>query len=334
MKLILCAATIFGLATMSAHAQNWAGYWCHARADGKVMLYQVEMPTSAKIKYRVRLDDKEATGESQILEQTGTRYKTRVAEGSTSEGEFVSADRIREQQFDARGQKTIVVDIYRCAEAEAAFTGRASVARPQTGAYRPNDCELVPDADLSAKYDIESYHARGLAVFAMLSNNTKPFCRVVDRPAADVSRAAAQVMPRLGNRMLVSDVANGVFTTDMKERTKVITTWRDSYSVNVTEEEAGKTVVRVSRDLLLRDGGAWSQSASDGNNEKWILGEIERIVARLPARTNEAVPTTAATNVPKQTDAEQELLKLRSMKDKGLISEVEYQQLRRKALGL
>ena len=204
----------------------------------------------------------------------------------------------------------------------------------QIGAYRPNDCELVPDADLSAKYDIESYHARGLAIFAMLSNNTKPFCRVVNRPAADVSRAAAQVLPRLGNRMLVSDVANGVFTTDLKERTKVITTWRDSYSVNVTEEEAGKTVVRVSRDLLLRDGNGWSQSASDGYNEKWILGEIERVAARLPARAIESVPTTAAANAPKQTDAEQELLKLKSMKDKGLITEAEYQQLRRKALGL
>ena len=322
------------LTTGAAHAQNWAGYWCHARSDGNVLHYQVEPPSNGKIKVRVRLGGKEMAVESEILEQSGVRYKTRDADGTSAEGEFISADRMLEQQFDARGQKTRLIETYRCAEAEADFTGRVStnVARPS--AYRPNDCDLVADADLSAKYDIESYHARGLAIFAMLSNNTKPFCRVVERPAADVSRAAAQVLPRLGNRMLVSDVANGVFTTDLKERTKVITTWRDSYSVNVTEEEAGKTVVRVSRDLLLRDGGAWSQSASDGNNEKWLLGEIERVAARLPARANEVVPTTAATNAPKQTDAEQELLKLKSMKDKGLITEAEYQQLRRKALGL
>lgn len=334
MKLILFAVTLLGSASATAHAQNWAGYWCHARADGKVLHYQVEPPTNNKIKVRVRLGGKEMAAESELVEQSGPRYKTRVADGTFAEGEFISADRMREQQFDASGHKTRLVEIYRCAEAEAEFTGRvaASVGRPS--AYRPNDCDLVADADLSAQYDIESYHARGLAIFATLSNNTKPFCRVVDRPAADVSRAAAQVMPRLGNRLLVSDVANGVFTTDRKERTKVITTWRDSYSVNVTEEEGGKTVVRVSRELTLRDGNGWSQSASDGHNEKWILGEIERIAARLPYRAGEAVPTTAANVAPKQMDAEQELLKLKSMKDKGLISEAEYQQLRRKALGL
>ena len=334
MKLILFGVTLFGLASVPSHAQNWAGYWCHARADGKVLHYQVEPPTNSKIKVRVRLGGKEMAAESELVEQSGPRYKSRDADGTFAEGEFISADRMRQQQFDARGQKTRLVEIYRCAEAEAEFTGRAdaSAARPST--YCPNDCDVVADADLSAQYDIESYHSRGLAIFAMLSNNTKPFCRVVDRPAADVSRAAAQVMPRLGNRMLVSDVANGVFTTDRKERTKVITTWRDSYSVNVTEEETAKTVVRVSRELMLRDGNGWSQSASDGHNEKWILGEIERIAARLPARASETAPTSAATNAPKQTDAEQELLKLKSMKDKGLITEAEYQQLRRKALGL
>ena len=320
MKLILFAVTLFGLASATAHAQSWTGYWCHARADGKVLHYQVEPPTNNKIKVRVRLGGKEMAAEFELTEQSGPRYKTRDADGTFAEGEFISADRMREQQFDARGQKTRLIEIYRCAEAAADFTKRATASAGRASAYRPNDCDLVADADLSAQYDIESYHSRGLAIFAMLSNNTKPFCRVVDRPAADVSRPAAQVMPRLGNRMLVSDVANGVFTTDRKERSKVITTWRDSYSVNVTEEEAAKTVVRVSRELMLRDGGGWSQSASDGHNEKWILGEIERVAARLPVRANEAAPTTAATNAPKQPDAEQELLKLKSPKDKGLIS--------------
>lgn len=164
-RAVLTTAALLAVALASgvAQAQNWAGYWCNARADGKVMFYQVERPTSAKIKYRVRLDDKEAAAESEILEQSGTRYKTRDPDGSIAEGEFVSADRIREQQFDARGQKIRVVEIYRCADAEAAFTKRAAASGAQVGAYRPNDCELVPDADLSAKYDIESYHARGLA---------------------------------------------------------------------------------------------------------------------------------------------------------------------------
>lgn len=334
MRSIHFVATIFGLVALSAHAQNWAGYWCHNREDGNVVYLKAEPVVNGKIKTRVRFGSKEVADELELLEQSGPRYKLRHSSGATAEGEFVSADRMREQQFDVRGQKTKMIEIYRCAEAEAAFTKRAIASAVKADAYRPNDCDLVPDADLSAKYDIESYHARGLAVFAMLSNNTKPLCRVVDRAASDVSRAAAQVMPRLGNRILVSDVANGVFTTDRKERTKVITTWRDSYSVNVTEEEAGKTVVRVSRELMLRDGNGWSQSASDGNNEKWILGEIERVAARLPARANEATSTTATTSAPKQVDVEQELLKLVSMKDKGLISEAEYQQLRRKALGL
>ena len=101
----------------------------------------------------------------------------------------------------------------------------------------------------------------------------EPFCMGFRSPAPAVSHAVASILPRLGNRILLSDEANGVFETDFVERHHRAARWRDKFVISV-EEVSGQTVVKVLRILYISRGGPFNQAISVGHNESWVLTQV------------------------------------------------------------
>ncbi len=100
-----------------------------------------------------------------------------------------------------------------------------------------------------------------------------PFCTEFRSPYPDVSHAVAGLLPQLGNPILLSDQANGIFETGFVERHHRAARWRDKYLISV-EEGHGRTVVKVLRLLYISRGGSFNQAISVGHNEAWILMQI------------------------------------------------------------
>lgn len=198
-----------------------------------------------------------------------------------------------------------------------------------------SDCRVVDQAEVVSSYDTKFYHSEGLALFPELTN-PKPFCRDYSAPKEQVSRIVAAIVPRLGNRILVADPENGVFTTDIIERGHIGGKWQDSYSITISEEAPSHTAVRVLRTLHIRRDKKFRQHPSDGHNEKWVLTQIANGIASGQG-SNVAAPGGATSTAGQQRTSEQieaELQKLDELKRKGVISEEEYGAMRKKVLGL
>jgi hypothetical protein len=118
------------------------------------------------------------------------------------------------------------------------------------------------------------------AVFNELPRSFRPYCRAYDADRALVSRLVAELMNQLGNPILVSDEAAGIFQTAVQQRgarsvTAFSPAWRDSYVATVEEAGPNRTVVRIFRNVhVARDPGIFNQGVSTGRNEKWLFTQI------------------------------------------------------------
>jgi len=199
-------------------------------------------------------------------------------------------------------------------------------------AARPKDCTYFSEGAKVTEYDPSWPRAKS----GLFGVSPESFCRIYRAEAKAVSAAVQVIIPRLGNPIKVSDVANGFFSTDTLDHTAVSLTlgqlrYQDSYSISVQEERAGESVVRVLRTVkILRGDGRVEPWSSTGENENWILAQItDRLALRantLPAAAAPSAPPAAATSI------EDQLKKLKDLREKNLISEAEYKSMRAKAL--
>ena len=111
-----------------------------------------------------------------------------------------------------------------------------------------------------------------------------PFCRPYDASAWEVSQVIEEILPLLGNGVLVSDKERGVFITNFVERHHSAARWRDGYEINVIDEGPGQSVVVILRTLYIsRSHGVFNQAISVGHNEAWIMTQIaEGLKRRSP----------------------------------------------------
>lgn len=111
----------------------------------------------------------------------------------------------------------------------------------------------------------------------LLPFSAEPYCRAYFGNRQDISRIVAEILPLLGNKILVSNEEVGVFATDYTERQHLMAGWRDSYEITVSSEGSTRTVVRVLRKLYIsRSRGVFNQAISNGHNEAWIMTQIEQ----------------------------------------------------------
>ncbi len=104
----------------------------------------------------------------------------------------------------------------------------------------------------------------------------KPVCRRYLSRSKDVSRALVRTLSRIENKLIVSDGNWGVFETDFRERKKGNVRWRDRYVVFVDQDDEDGSIVRVFRDIYIdRSGSMFNQAISSGQNEAWILTQIQ-----------------------------------------------------------
>lgn len=202
------------------------------------------------------------------------------------------------------------------------------------GAAPPDDCEWVPEQERVEKYDTAFYHSRGFNIFPELTN-PKSFCRTYKADKDNVSKTVLSILPRLGNPIALSDVANGVFTTNIIERGHLGARWQDSYSITVAQEGQGETTVRVLRTLHIKQGGrskSMRQHPSDGQNEKWVLTQIAEGLASLPPKAPATSAGSAKSEAAPAGDLEAKLRQLAELREKNLVSDEEYQAMRKRLL--
>jgi hypothetical protein len=105
--------------------------------------------------------------------------------------------------------------------------------------------------------------------------NLMPFCRRFAAPFSQVSKAAATVLPMLGNPIIKSDIRTGDFETGFIERSHSAARWRDRYFIFIDQDGLQNSIVRVVRQVYIdRSGRTFNQAISVGHNEAWILTRI------------------------------------------------------------
>lgn len=114
--------------------------------------------------------------------------------------------------------------------------------------------------------------------------NLIPFCRRYAVPFPRASKAAATVLPMLGNPIIKSDIPTGDFETGFIERSHRAARWRDRYFIIVDQDGPQNAIVRVVRQVYIdRSGGTFNQAISVGHNEAWILTRIGDLT-EMPAK--------------------------------------------------
>lgn len=111
-----------------------------------------------------------------------------------------------------------------------------------------------------------------------------PFCRKYQAPTRSVSVIVADLLPLLGQRIIVSSVDAGVFLTDFRDYSHPMAKWKDRYLISVTQDEDGATTVRVQRTVYVsHTPEVYNRATSSGRNETWILTQItDRLSAGRP----------------------------------------------------
>ena len=94
-----------------------------------------------------------------------------------------------------------------------------------------------------------------------------------------IANIISKIVNNLGNKIIISDVDNGIFITDFIKRQHnnplSKAQWVDRYEIVVKNEGLKRTVVMIYRDLYIsRDPGIYNQAISVGYNEGWIMTQI------------------------------------------------------------
>lgn len=98
----------------------------------------------------------------------------------------------------------------------------------------------------------------------------------------EVFNALVEIMSDIGNPVLSMDKVNGLIVTDEERRSYYFETWQDKYSLKVTKLSQAETQVSVKRTVKKKEGrdragrDIWTDKASDGVIENWILSQIEQ----------------------------------------------------------
>lgn len=112
----------------------------------------------------------------------------------------------------------------------------------------------------------------------------KPFCRRYNAPFSRVSKAAATLLPMLGNPIKKSDITTGDFETGFIQRSHSAARWRDRYYIVIDQDGLQNSIVRVVRQVYIdRSGRTFNQAISVGHNEAWILTRIADLT-EMPAK--------------------------------------------------
>jgi len=103
-----------------------------------------------------------------------------------------------------------------------------------------------------------------------------PYCRAYAADRKMVAELVADIMSDLGNEAELSDISAGIFLTKLESRETSYAKWKDRYVITVTDERTNRTIVKVLRNVYIsRQGSDFHQAESDGQNEAWILLQIE-----------------------------------------------------------
>jgi hypothetical protein len=121
------------------------------------------------------------------------------------------------------------------------------------------------------------------AIFNSLPAGIEPFCRSYNTDFADVNTVVRQILPLLGNQVLVSKPQIGVFVTAPVERSMPVAKWRDFYVITVTPLGLRIEVKVLRAVFICRDGVTFNQGISVGQNETWVFTQIADRLARMPA---------------------------------------------------
>jgi len=105
----------------------------------------------------------------------------------------------------------------------------------------------------------------------------------------EVFSALVETMSDIGNPVLTMDKVNGLIVTDEERRSYFLETWKDKYFLKVTKLSQTETQVGVKRTVAKKEGrdragrDIWTDKASDGVIENWILNQIEQKTAKAPS---------------------------------------------------
>lgn len=158
-------------------------------------------------------------------------------------------------------------------------------------------------------------------------------------------KTASERLAKVGKRDIVSvdektgRIQNGKISQDAALGMST-GAWLDEIFTEVVPVSQNETKVvvyrRVVQVILKRQRGGyerqWRTAQSNGQIENWVLTQIEDQLVAMPTRPNESGSIAPKAGVKAGDEAESKLQRLLELKEKKLITEEEYQTLRKKAL--
>jgi len=104
----------------------------------------------------------------------------------------------------------------------------------------------------------------------------KAYCRAYANDRRLIAELVPELLRELGHTLEAGSIEDGTFRTRLLDRESRDAKWKDNYIVTVTEERTNRVIVRVLRNIYIsRQDSAFHQATSDGQNEAWILMQIE-----------------------------------------------------------
>lgn len=107
-----------------------------------------------------------------------------------------------------------------------------------------------------------------------------PYCMSFPVSEEKIAVALNRILPALGNQPVTGNEEFGLFGTEYAERSHSSAKWKDRYVISTFESTPdGRVIVKVRRDLEISRGKeAFARAYSDGNNETWVLQQIDKLV--------------------------------------------------------
>lgn len=125
------------------------------------------------------------------------------------------------------------------------------------------------------------------------------YCRAFSATRGEVAAIIRTLLPQLGNNVSNINVDQGLFRTDLHDRSHFGpnsaipnplglkgSRWKDRYTITAVETRPYRTEVKILRevfisrwDVMSKGWSEYHQGSSSGQNEGWILSEIDRALA-------------------------------------------------------
>ncbi len=185
-----------------------------------------------------------------------------------------------------------------------------------------------------------------------LSNSVEIVCQAPEKQVWIAAKRAAEALQKVGKRKLAAAeegtgrIQNGKISRD-EALGMGVGAWLDEIATELTALGPEQTKVVVSRRVVqttprsrAQRGSSerpWVASKSNGQIESWLLTQVEVELASVLARAGGPEKAPSPPEAPKARpapagDVEAQLLRLKDLRQKNLISEDEYQAVRKKVL--